>query len=209
MKKIFYFLLAGGMFLSSCELEDDGTENGGGNNNNDGGGNNNSEVGLVEPFDVSLNYNSTNPSALSSFDISSLKAVSANVGDVSLCWQNQYGYMITSPDAAMIGELYTTNDKDDSYTNTKKTTIQNLGAVSLSDYDEASELKSLSVTSGSIPNLTSNKYGSPKNQVQVNSGDVIAFQKGNVKGVGKVSVLSKVTKKVTFKGYVYNPSAAK
>jgi hypothetical protein len=81
--------------------------------------------------------------------------------------------------------------------------------VSLSNYDEVSELKALNVTSGSIPNLTNSEYGSLSNQVQVNSGDVIAFQKGNVKGVGQVTGLSKVTKKITFKGYVYNPSAAK
>ncbi len=203
MKKIFYFLLVGGMFLSSCELEDDGTENGGGSNNNDGGGNNNSEVGLVGSFDVSLNYNSTNPSALSSFDVDNLEPVAANssAADVSLCWQNQYGYVITSPNGTLIKQLYDFNDK--SYSNSNNTTIQNLGQVNIDSYNDASSLKGLSVSSGSIADV------SGKNQVIVNSGDVIAFQKGNIKGVGKVSVLSKVTKKVYFKGYVYNPSAAK
>ncbi|MEE3447720.1 MAG: hypothetical protein VZQ51_03810 [Bacteroidales bacterium] len=192
--------------LSSCELEEN--EDGGGTTGG-GGNNNNNNEGLVESFNVSLNYNSKDPSAISSLDVNTLSAVSANDGDVTLCWQSNYGYMITSPDASQLRNCYAANDKDILYTNTKTTKIQNLGSVSLSNYDEVSELKALNVTSGSIPNLTNSEYGSLSNQVLVNSGDVIAFQKGNIKGVGQVTGLSKVTKKITFKGYVYNPSAAK
>ena len=208
MKKIFYFLLAGGMFLSSCELEDDGTENGGGSNNNDGGGNNNnSEAGLVESFTVKLAYNSLTSSEKASFDLHNLTAVAANSSeaDITLCYQNNYKYAMVTPNSSWLKDLYAFNDK--SYSNSNSTTICNLGQVPLSDYDEASELKSLSVSSGSI------SYLAGKDQVQVNDGDVIAFQKGNIKGVGQITGLSmsvsKVKANATFKGYVYNPSAAK
>lgn len=198
MKKFFYMLLAGGMLFSACEEEQVDPNNGGGGNNN-----NITDEGLVESFNVGLSYNSTSPSALSSFDANSLRAVAANssAADVTLCWQNNYGYVMTSPNGTLIKQLYEFNDK--SYSNSNSTTVQNLGQVSISSYKDASTLKSLSVSSGSIPDLAG------KNQVIVNNGDVIAFQQGNIKGVGQVTGLSKVTKKITFKGYVYNPSAAK
>lgn len=198
MKKFFYMLLAGGMLFSACEEEQVDPNNGGGGNNN-----NITDEGLVESFNVGLSYNSTSPSALSSFDANSLRAVAANssAADVTLCWQNNYGYVMTSPNGTLIKQLYEFNDK--SYSNSNSTTVQNLGQVSISSYKDASTLKSLSVSSGSIPDLAG------KNQVIVNNGDVIAFQQGNIKGVGQVTGLSKVTKKITFTGYVYNPSAAK
>jgi len=202
MKKFFYLFLISGLMLSSCELEDENNPNGGGN---DGGGNNNNqtEEGLVQPFNVSLSYTSTSLTAMSAFDADDLKTVgvSNSAADVCLGWQNNYGYFMSSPNGSLIKECYSFNDL--TLTNSNSTTVANLGQVSLSNYDEASELKSLSVSSGSISDLPG------KNQVLVNSGDVIAFQKGNVKGVGQVTGLSKVTKKITFKGYVYNPSAAK
>ncbi|MBQ3656696.1 MAG: hypothetical protein II956_07620 [Bacteroidales bacterium] len=201
MKKLFYLFLLGGVLLSSCELEDENNNDGGGTG---GGGNNNqTEEGLVQSFNVSLNYNSTSLTAASAFDVDDLKTVGASnsAADVCLGWQNNQGYFMSSPNGNLLKECYSFNDITLSNSNT--TTVANLGQVSLSNYDEASELKSLSVTSGSIPNLNG------KNQVIVNSGDVIAFQKGNVKGVGQVTGLSKVTKKITFKGYVYNPSSAK
>jgi hypothetical protein len=203
MKKFFYLFLISGLMLSSCELEDENNPNGGGGN--DGGGNNNNqtEEGLVQPFNVSLSYTSTSLTAMSAFDADDLKTVgvSNSAADVCLGWQNNYGYFMSSPNGSLIKECYSFNDL--TLTNSNSTTVANLGQVSLSNYDDASELKSLSVSSGSISDLPG------KNQVLVNSGDVIAFQKGNVKGVGQVTGLSKVTKKITFKGYVYNPSAAK
>ena len=203
MKKFFYLFLIGGLMLSSCELEDENNPNDGGGN--DGGGNNNSqtEEGLVQPFNVSLSYTSTSLTAMSAFDADDLKTVgvSNSAADVCLGWQNNYGYFMSSPNGSLIKECYSFNDL--TLTNSNSTTVANLGQVSLSNYDDASELKSLSVSSGSISDLPG------KNQVLVSSGDVIAFQKGNVKGVGQVTGLSKVTKKITFKGYVYNPSAAK
>jgi len=203
MKKFFYLFLISGFMLSSCELEDENNPNDGGGN--DGGGNNNNqtEEGLVQPFNVSLSYTSTSLTAMSAFDADDLKTVgvSNSAADVCLGWQNNYGYFMSSPNGSLIKECYSFNDL--TLTNSNSTTVANLGQVSLSNYDEASELKSLSVSSGSISDLPG------KNQVLVNSGDVIAFQKGNVKGVGQVTGLSKVTKKITFKGYVYNPSAAK
>ena len=200
MKKFFYLFLIGGLMLSSCELEEN--EDGGGTTGG-GGNNNNNNEGLVESFNVSLNYNSESFSALSAFDADDLTTVGANnsAADVCLGWQGQYGYFITSPNGSLIKECYNYNNL--TLTNSNSTTVANLGQVSLSNYDDANELKSLSITSGKIPNIAGS------NQVQVNSGDVIAFQKGNIKGVGQVTGLSKVTKKITFKGYVYNPSAAK
>ncbi|MBQ5539334.1 MAG: hypothetical protein IIU03_03725 [Bacteroidales bacterium] len=201
MKKFFYLFLIGGLMLSSCELEENedggGTTGGGGNNNNQ------TEEGLVQPFNVSLSYTSTSLTAMSAFDADDLKTVgvSNSAADVCLGWQNNYGYFMSSPNGSLIKECYSFNDL--TLTNSNSTTVANLGQVSLSNYDEASELKSLSVSSGSISDLPG------KNQVLVSSGDVIAFQKGNIKGVGQVTGLSKVTKKITFKGYVYNPSAAK
>ena len=200
-------------------MEDENNPNGGGGN--DGGGNNNNqtEEGLVQPFNVSLNFNTLSPSALSSFDADGLTAVAANssAADVTLCWQNQFGYVVTSPNGRLLKEMYCYNEKGSLYDNTNNVTmVQNLGSVAISNYSDAASLKALSVSSGSIPNYVGDTEQLPelkqyplKNQVQVNSGDVIAFQKGNVKGVGKVSGLSKVTKKITFSGYVYCPSSAK
>ena len=158
---------------------------------------------MVQPFNVSLSYTSTSLTAASAFDADDLKTVGASnsAADVCLGWQSGYKYFMSSPNGSVLKECYSFNDL--TLSNSNSTTICNLGQVSLSNYDEASELKSLSVTSGSITDLPG------KNQVTVNSGDVIAFQKGNLKGVGQVTGLSKVTKKITFKGYVYNPSAAK
>ena len=193
MKKFFYLLFLGGMLLSSCDLSN-ATDDTDPNNNN----NNNNNSDDAQSFSVGLTYTSTSPSTdKASLDINTLTAVPANQGDVTLCWQSQFGYVITSPDGSIIKEIYDINTV--SYSNNKTTTIQNLGQVDLANYDQLSELKALTVTSGSIPNY-------PKNQVQVNAGDVIAFQRGDIKGVAKLSGLSKVTKKITLTGYVYNPS---
>ncbi|MBQ3690976.1 MAG: hypothetical protein II937_14100 [Bacteroidales bacterium] len=201
MKKIVYLLsacvLGLGLTFTSCEMENE-DENGNNNNNNNGGGDQTSDAAL--PFTVDLTYTSGSQTAKASLDISSLTAVSASQGDLTLCWQNNYGYVMTSPNGNLIKQLYDANTAP--YSNTKSTTVQNLGSVSLDNYDELSELNSLSVSSGSIPDLAG------KNQVQVQSGDVIAFQKGSVKGVAKVSGLSKVTKKITLKGYVNSSSSS-
>lgn len=202
MKKIVYLLsacaLGLGLTFTSCEVEDE-DGNGNNNNNNNGGGDQTSDAAL--PFTVNLSYNSVKPNGdAASLDISSLTAVPASQGDLTLCWQTNYGYMMSSPDGYELGQLYQANTI--SYSNTKTTTVQNLGQVSLDNYDELSELNNMTITSGSIPDLAG------KNQVQVQSGDVIAFQKGSVKGVAKVSGLSKVTKKITLKGYVNSSSSS-
>ncbi len=205
MKKIVYLLsacvLGLGLTFTSCELEDEEQNGNNNNNNNNGGGDQTSDEAL--PFTVNLSYNSNDISKdKGSLDISNLEAVSTNQGDLTLCWQSQYGYMMTSPDGNLIKQLLGGDYNAVRYTNTKTTTVQNLGQVSLDNYDELSELNNMSVSSGSIPNCAG------KNQVQVSSGDVIAFQKGSVKGVAKVSGLSKVTKKITLTGYVNSSSSS-
>ena len=202
MKKIVYLLsacvLGFGLTFTSCEVEDEDQNGQNDNNNNNNGGNTTSD-GAV-PFSVNLTYNSTAPTSdKASLDISSLTAVPASQGDLTLCWQQNYGYVMTSPNGSLIKQLYDANTK--SYNNTKSTTVQNLGNVSLDNYDELEELNNMSVTSGSIPNVG-------KNQVQVSSGDVIAFQQGKVKGVAKVTGLSKITKKITLTGYVNSSSSS-
>jgi len=211
MKKIVYLLsacvLGLGLTFTSCELEDEeqNGNNKNNNNNNNGGGDQTSDEAL--PFTVNLSYNSNNISNdKGSLDISNLEAVSTNQGDLTLCWQSQYKYMMTSPDGYEINQLLGGDYNAVRYTNTKTTTVQNLGQVSLDDYDELSELNSMTVTSGSIP------YLKGTNQVQVEDGDVIAFQKGSVKGVAKVSGLkysvSKVKGYITLKGYVNSSSSS-
>jgi hypothetical protein len=207
MKKIVYLLsacvLGLGLTFTSCELEDEeqNGNNKNNNNNNNGGGDQTSDEAL--PFTVNLSYTSTSPTTdKASLDISSLTAVPASQGDLTLFWQTSFDYVITSPDGSILKGVYEANNK--TYNNNKTTTVQNLGQVSLDNYDELSELNSMTVTSGSIPNYS-------KNQVQVQNGDVIAFQKGSVKGVAKVSglsKLSKVTAKVTLKGYVNSSSSS-
>ena len=198
MKKILYLLLAGGMFLTACDLtgaKDDKDNNGGKGSGGNGGGGNTVESDEASQFSVDLSYTSTSPSTdKASLDIGTLSAVSASEGDVTLCWQKQFGYIMTSPDGSIIKQLYQANTV--AYNNTKNTTICKLSGAQLSDYDQISELNSLTVTSGSITDIAG------KNQVLVQSGDIIAFQKGSVKGVGQVTGLSKVTKKITFRGYV-------
>jgi len=203
MKKITYILamalmLSSAFFQISCEGlindEDDTTV--------DPNGGIDPVVDDAMYFSVNLQNNSLKPDAdKASLDISNLEAVPANKGDLTLFWQNSYGYVITSPDGSLIREK--ADDDNVAYTNTKTTVVQNLGNVSLDSYDQLSELNNLKVTSGGIPNIPK------KNQVQVSSGDVVAFQKGNVKGVAKVSGLSKVSKKITLTGYVNLTASSK
>jgi hypothetical protein len=181
-------------------LEDENNPNDGGGN--DGGGNNNQTEGTVQSFSVPLSYNSKSASSKASFDMHNCIAVAANSSDadVTLCYQNQYKYAMVTPNSSWLKELYSFNDKG--YSNSNSTTIGKVSG-SLSNYDDIDELKNLNVISGSIENLG-------KNQVQVSNGDIIAFQTGNVKGVGQITGLSvsKVTATATFKGYVYYPSSS-
>jgi len=202
MKKFFYLFLISGFMLSSCELEDENNPNGGGGN--DGGGNNNQAEGTVQSFSVPLSYNSMSLSSKASFDMHNCVAVAPtdSDADVTLCYQGQYKYAMVTPNSSWLKDLYSYNIDGLTIINSNSTTIGKVSG-SLSNYDDIDELKALNVTSGSIENLG-------QNQVQVSNGDIIAFQKGNVKGVGQITGLSvsKVKAAATFKGYVYYPSSS-
>jgi len=206
MKKFFYLFLISGFMLSSCELEDENNPNGGGN---DGGGNNNQAEGTVQSFSVPLSYNSMSLSSKASFDMHNCVAVAPtdSDADVTLCYQDKYKYAMVTPNSSWLKDLYRYNIDGDgdglTIINSNSTTIGKVSG-SLSNYDDIDELKALNVTSGSIEKLG-------QNQVQVSNGDIIAFQTGNVKGVGQITglpVVSKVTATATFKGYVYYPSSS-
>ncbi len=190
-------LLSAGASLAFTSCEDLMNDN----NPNGYDGPENDIPGVIEDFTVSLDYNSVNPSSLGAFDADSKTVVANNNpdADLVLCWQNNYGYVVTQPKSALLSQLYEANNKQ--YNNTNTCTIQNLGQKDISYFADKYTLDDMSVKSGTIPNLAGT------NQVQVEPGDVIAFQtRGGAKGVAKISSLSKVSKKMTLKGYVYYPN---
>ena len=203
MKKIRIILagaiLAGATLMgTSCEEIFDDQNSNGWNDPNDNEGPEHDIPGTIEDFQVSLDYSSLNPGSLGAFDADSKKVVANNnqAADLVLCWQNNYGYVITQPKSSLLSQLYEANNK--SYNNTNTCTIQNLGQQNLSYYADKNTLYEMSVKSGSIPNLQGT------NIVQVEPGDIIAFKTNKgTKGVAQISSLSKVTKKITLKGYVY------
>lgn len=214
MKRLRYIisavLLAGATLIgTSCEgvFEDDVYNNGGngghGNNNNNNDGPEEDVPGSIEDFQATLEYISTNPNSMGAFDVDSKKVVSNNnsAADIVLCWQNNYGYVITQPKSSFLKQLYEANNKEDLYSNNNTCTIMNMGQTNISYYADKNSLYEMSLKPGSIPDLAGS------NQVQVEPGDVIAFKTNSgAKGVAKISSLSKVTKHVTLKGYIYYPN---
>lgn len=183
--------------LTSCG-EDDSV-----NIDNNGGYDYEDEVaGTIQDFNVTLNYISNKPSSLGAFDAETCQAVSytSSAADVALGWQQQQGYFITQPNSSLLKECFAANNI--AYSNSSQCTIQNLGKININEYKDINELSKLQVSSGKIANLPGN------NQIQVESGDVIAFKTSNgTKGVAKLSGLSKVSKGITLTGVVYYSSS--
>lgn len=210
MKRLRYILSAvllasATLAGTSCEgVFDDENTNGWSDNNHNNNYNDGPEddvPGSIVDFQATLDYSSTNPSCMGAFDADSKKVVANNdsKADFVLCWQNNYGYVITQPKNQLIKDLYEANNK--AYSNPSSCTIMNLGQTDISYYADKNSLYEMSMKSGSIPELAGS------NQVQVEPGDVIAFKTSSgAKGVAKISSLSKVSKHVTLKGYIYYPN---
>ncbi|MBR4264991.1 MAG: hypothetical protein IKQ46_02925 [Bacteroidales bacterium] len=209
MKKITYILsmalmLSSAFFQVACDglLHDDEDSttvdpNGGGEVVYDG---------AVQSFSVQLSYNSdklSNPASLNANTLTAVALNNSSEADLTLVRQSTLGYVIASPNAPYVKDLLRYNHSSFNNSGYRTTKVMKLNG-DVSNYSDVSSLKNLTVSSGSIENVAG------KNQVVVNSGDVIAFEtQSGVKGVAKVSGLSKITGKVTLTGYVYYASSAK